>query len=62
MTELGGGIDPFEFDLLQSSPVCLGPESFAESEHTLLDTGDGALEHDEVVLDFSVSDESSHSV
>ena len=32
----------------------------AESDDALLDTGDGTLEHNEVVVDLSVADEATH--
>ena len=32
----------------------------AESDNALLDTGDGTLEHKEVVVDLSVADETTH--
>lgn len=60
MTELGGGIDPLKVDLLGSPAGSLGVEGLAESHDTLLDTGDGTLDHDEVVLDLSVVDEATH--
>jgi len=34
----------------------------AESDDTLLDTGDRTLNDDEVVLDLTVADEASHTV
>lgn len=61
MTELGGGIDPLELDLLGGTTAGLGVEGLAESGDTLLDTGDGALEDDEVVLDLTVADEATQT-
>lgn len=61
MTEFGRGIDPFEVDLLESLARCVGVERFAESDDSLLDTGDGALEQDEVVLDLTIVDESTQT-
>lgn len=61
MTELGGGIDPLELDLLGGPAGSLGVQSLAQSHNTLLDTGDGALDHDEVVLDLTVVDETTHA-
>lgn len=60
MTELGGGVDPLKVNLLSSLAGSLGVESFTESHDTLLDTGDGALDHNEVVLDLTVLDEATH--
>lgn len=61
MTELGGGIDPLELDLLGGPAGSLGVQSLAQSHNTLLDTGNGALDHDEVVLDLTVVDETTHA-
>ena len=61
MAELGRGIDPFEVDLLSGSPVGLGVERLAQGHDTLLDTGNGALEEDEVVLDLTVVDEATQT-
>ena len=62
MTELGGGIDPLEVDLLGGATVGLGVEGLAQGHNTLLDTRDGALDHDVVVLDLTVVDETTHTV
>ena len=61
MTELGRGVDPFEVDLLEglAGGVCV--EGLAEGDDSLLDTGDGALEQDEIVLDLTVVDESAET-
>lgn len=61
MAELGRGVDPLELDLLGGPPVGLGVQGLAQSHDTLLDTGDGALEHDEVVLDLTVVDEATQT-
>lgn len=61
MSELGRGVDPLEIDLLGGTAVGLGVQGLAESHDTLLHTGDGALEHDEVVLDLTVVDETTHA-
>ena len=61
MAELGRGIDPFEVDLLGGSPAGLGVESLAQGHDTLLDTGDGTFEEDEVVLDLTVVDEATQA-
>lgn len=61
MAELGGGIDPLELDLLGSLAGDLGVQGLAEGEDTLLDTGDGTLDHDVVVLDLAVADETTHA-
>jgi hypothetical protein len=61
VTELGGGIDPLELDLLGGPAGSLGVQSLAQSHNTLLDTGNGALDHNEVVLDLTVVDETTHA-
>lgn len=62
VTELGGGVDPLEVDLLGGTAGGLGVEGLAESHDTLLDTGNGALDHDEVVLDLTVVNEATKTV
>lgn len=59
--ELGGGINPLELDLLGSTAADLRVESLAQSENTLLDTWDTALDKDEVVLNFTVVREATHA-
>lgn len=59
VTELGRGIDPLEVDLLKSAARGVDEHGLAERHDTLLDTGDGALDHDEVVLDLTVADETT---
>lgn len=61
VTELGRSIDPFELGLLGRPPVGLGVQSLAQSHDTLLNTGDGTLKEDEVVLDLTVVDETTHT-
>lgn len=62
VTELGGGVDPLEVDLLGGTAGGLGVQGLAESHDTLLDTGNGALDHDEVVLDLTVVNEATKTV
>jgi len=62
VTELGGGIDPLEISLLKSTAAGLGVEGLAQSHDALLDTGDGTLEEDPVVLDLTVVDEATKTV
>jgi len=61
VTELGGGIDPLEVDLLEGLAGCVDVHGFAEGDDSLLDTRDGALEEEEVVVDRSVADEATHT-
>ena len=62
VTELGGGVDPFEVDLLQRSPGCLREHGLAESHDALLHARNGALEEDKVVVYNTVSHEAAHAV
>lgn len=61
VAELGRSIDPFELGLLGRPPVGLGVQSLAQSHDTLLNTGDGTLKEEEVVLDLTVVDETTHT-
>ena len=61
MAELGRSVDPFELDLLQRLARSVREHGFPEGHDSLLDTWDGALEQDEVVLDLAVVDEATHS-
>jgi len=60
VTELRRGIDPFEVDLLQSLSRCVDEHGLAESHHTLLDTRNGTLNNDEIILDLTISDKATH--
>ena len=61
VTELGRGVDPLELDLLESPPGGVGEHRLAESHDPLLDTRAGTLDHDEVVLDLTVTDKATHT-
>jgi len=60
VTELGRRVDPFQVDLLESLALGVGDEGFTEGQHTLLGADAAALEHDKVVLDFTVVRETTH--
>ena len=62
VTELGRGINPFELDLLEGLAGGVDEHGLAESHDSLLDTGNGALDHDEVVVDNTVTDETTETV
>src|ERR1043166_2219595 len=51
MTKLGRRVDPLEVNLLKSLPRAVSPHRFTERHDPLLNTRDGALNHDEVVVD-----------
>lgn len=61
MTELGRGVDPLEVDLFGGLAADLRVEGLAESHDTLLNTGNGTLDNDEVVLDLTVADETTET-
>jgi hypothetical protein len=61
VAELRGGVNPFQVDLLQGLSRCVHEHGLAEGHDSLLDTRDGALEDDEVVLDLTVSDKATHT-
>lgn len=61
VSELGRGVDPLEADLLEGSAGGVSPHGLAEGDDTLLGTGDGSLNHDEVVLDITVADEATEA-
>jgi len=59
VTELGGGIDGFQVDLFQILSFVVGQQWFSENDWSLSDTHAGSLDHDKVVLDFTVVWEAS---
>lgn len=61
MSELGRGVDPLELDLLEGLSRGVDEHGLAEGHDTLLDTRDGTLDHDEVVGDLTVSDETTQT-
>jgi hypothetical protein len=62
MAELGGGIDELELNLLGGDTAGLNEEGLTESDDTSLDTGNGTLDHDEVVLDQTEVSEATNGV
>ena len=60
VSELGGGIDELEVDLFQVLARGVLHHRLTKDQRSLLDTNDGTLEHEPVLVDFSVVDESSH--
>ena len=51
VTELGGGIDELEFDLLESGTGLLGEEGLTEGKDATLGADDATLEHEELLVD-----------
>lgn len=62
VSELGGGVDELEVDLLEGLAVGAGVHALAESQHTLVDSDGASLEDQEVVLDKTVVSESTEGV
>ena len=58
--ELRRSVDELELDLLEITTGGVDHERLAEGDDTLLGTGDGALEHEEVVLDDTIVGEATH--
>ena len=54
VTELGGGVDELEVDLLDSLAGGLGAEGLAEGDEATAGAGDGTLEEDVVLVDLTV--------
>jgi len=61
VAELGRRINPFKFNLLQGLSRCVDEHALTESHDTLLDTWNGTLHDDKVVLDLTITDETTHS-
>jgi len=60
VAELRGGVDELELDLLQIATGGVDHERLAESDDTLLGSGDRSLEDEEIVLDDTVMGEATH--
>jgi hypothetical protein len=60
VTECGRCRDELEVDLLSGAAGGVNEHGLAESDNALLDSGNTSLEHDEVVLDFTVTNEATH--
>lgn len=54
MTELGGGVDEFELDLLQSTAAGLDQERFAKGQNPLLGSDHTAFHHEEVISHLTI--------
>jgi len=62
VTNLRGGIDEFEFDLLEVLSFVVDVEWLSEADRALSDTHARALDHQEVVLDLTVVREAANWV
>ena len=59
-TELGRRVDELEVDLLKIPTRSVNHERLADGDDTLLGSGDGALQHEVVILDDTVVRETTH--
>ena len=59
MAELGRRVDPFELHLLQRLSRRVYEHRLAQRHDALLDARNGTLDHDEVVVDLAVADETT---
>ena len=59
VAELGRSIDQLELEHHEVPAAGVGEHRLAQSHNPLLDTGNGALDQDEVVLDLTVADEAT---
>jgi len=62
MSKLGGGVDQLQVDLLQGNTLGVDEQRLAESKHPLFVSDDTSLDHQEVVLHFTIVREASHGV
>mmetsp|Transcript_28676 Transcript_28676/g.42472 ORF Transcript_28676/g.42472 Transcript_28676/m.42472 type:complete len:338 (-) Transcript_28676:127-1140(-) len=60
MSTLTGSIDKFEVDRLQVLPGGVVHHALPQDKSTFLDSNHGSLEHDPVLIDLSIPDESTH--
>jgi len=62
MTDLRGGIDELELDLLEVLSLVVDVEWLSEADGSLADAHARALDHEEVVLDLTVVGEATNGV
>merc|ERR1712055_809160 len=62
MTKLGRSVDELEVDLLKSPLLGVSQEALPQSENSLFGPNAAALDHDEVLLHFSVVREATHGI
>ena len=60
--ELGGGVDPLKVDLFGGDSPVVDVDGLPEGDGPLGSTADGALDHEEVVVDVTVTGEAAHWV
>ncbi len=62
LTELGSSVDPLQGDFFDGLSGSVGVQGLSQGDNSLLATWDGTLDHDEVVVDHTVVDETTHWV
>ena len=62
MAKLGGGVNEFQVNLLQSPPFGLHQQGLAECEHSLLGSHHTTFEHDEVIGYLTIMDKATQWV
>jgi len=62
VAELGGGVDELQAHLLHGNPLGLDDQGLSQSKDPLLWPNAAALDHDEVLFDFTVVREAAHGV
>jgi len=60
VTKLGAGIDELEVDGLEMLPGRMLHDRLTKDQRTLLDTDNGTLDHDPILADHTIVDESTH--
>lgn len=60
MSHFGRSINEFKVDAFQSGTLGVNQKGFTQSDDTFLGSNTTSLQHDEVVVDFSVMWETTH--
>ena len=60
MTKLGTRVDELEINRLKMLTRGVSHQTLAKNERTLLDTDDGTLEHDPILIDLTIVDKTTH--
>ena len=62
VTELGGGVDKLQIDLLQGPLLGVGQQGLPEGQHPLLGADTTAFDQNEILLNLAVVGEATHGV
>lgn len=60
MSQLGAGVDELQVDGLESRSLGVHQQGLSQGDDALLGTNAAALDHQEVVVDFSIEREAAH--